>query len=123
MTDTATTEAPQSNPGEVAGWPKLVVTYTTDPANIAPLLPPGIQPLEPTVTVGFFGAHRDCHLVFVCGQCFPAFNTVFRSLSPRPLKLTSRIASLGISGARRIASATACDDSSAGMMPSYWHKV
>ena len=43
-----------SRPGEVAGWPKLVVTYTTDPAKIAPLLPPGIEPLLPTVTVGFY---------------------------------------------------------------------
>ena len=43
-----------SRPGEVAGWPKLVVTYTTDPARIAPLLPPGIEPLAPTVTVGFY---------------------------------------------------------------------
>lgn len=48
------TDAPMSRPGEVAGWPKLVVTYTTDPANIAPLLPPGIEPLDPTVTVGFY---------------------------------------------------------------------
>lgn len=48
------TDAPMSQPGEVAGWPKLVVTYTTDPANIAPLLPPGIEPLEPKVTVGFY---------------------------------------------------------------------
>jgi acetoacetate decarboxylase len=48
------TDAPMSRPGEVAGWPKLVVTYTTDPAGIAPLLPPGIEPLEPTVTVGFY---------------------------------------------------------------------
>ncbi len=54
MSDAATTEAPQSKPGEVSGWPKLVVTYTTDPANIAPLLPPGIEPLDPTVTVGFY---------------------------------------------------------------------
>ena len=43
-----------NRPGEVAGWPKLVVTYATDPANIAPLLPPGIEPLDPTVTVGFY---------------------------------------------------------------------
>lgn len=48
------TEQPMSRPGEVAGWPKLVVTYTTDPAKIAPLLPPGIVPLDPTVTVGFY---------------------------------------------------------------------
>ncbi|WP_426572208.1 acetoacetate decarboxylase family protein [Aquihabitans sp. McL0605] len=48
------TEAPMSEPGEIAGWPKLVVTYGTDPANIAPLLPPGIEPLEPTVTIAFY---------------------------------------------------------------------
>ncbi len=50
----AMSDTPMNRPGEVAGWPKLVVTYTTDPANIAPLLPPGIEPLEPTVTVGFY---------------------------------------------------------------------
>jgi hypothetical protein len=46
--------APMSRPGEVAGWPKLVVTYTTDPDNIAPLLPPGLKQLDPTVTVAFY---------------------------------------------------------------------
>ena len=40
------------------------------------------------------------------------------SLSPRPERLTSRIASFGSVGARLIASATAWLDSSAGMMPS-----
>jgi acetoacetate decarboxylase len=48
------TDAPMSRPGEVAGWPKLVVTYTTGPDAIAPLLPPGLEPLDPTVTVGFY---------------------------------------------------------------------
>ena len=48
------TEAPTIQPGEVAGWPKLVVTYTTDRANIAPLLPPGLEPLDPTVTIAFY---------------------------------------------------------------------
>lgn len=48
------TDAPMSRPGEIAGWPKLVVTYTTEPDAIAPLLPPGIEPLDPTVTVGFY---------------------------------------------------------------------
>jgi acetoacetate decarboxylase len=38
----------------VAGWPKLVVTYTTEPAYIAKLLPPGLEPLDPTVTVAFY---------------------------------------------------------------------
>ena len=41
-------------PGEIAGWPKLVVTYTTDPAEVAALLPPGLEPLDPVVTVGFY---------------------------------------------------------------------
>ncbi len=48
------TEAPMIQPGEVAGWPKLVVTYTTEPANVAPLLPPGLEPLDPTVTIAFY---------------------------------------------------------------------
>ena len=38
------TDAPVNRPGEVAGWPKLVVKYRTDPGNIAPLLPPGLTP-------------------------------------------------------------------------------
>src|SRR5690349_4617816 len=41
-------------PAEVAGWPKLVVTYTTEPGASAALLPPGLEPLAPTVTVGFY---------------------------------------------------------------------
>jgi len=48
------TTPPMSKPGEVAGWPKLVVTYSTAEANVAPLLPPGIEPLDPIVTVGFY---------------------------------------------------------------------
>ncbi len=48
------TDAPMTQPGEVAGWPKLVITYTTVPANIAALLPPGLEPLEPTVTIAFY---------------------------------------------------------------------
>ena len=40
-------DAPMNRPGEIAGWPKLVVTYTTDPANVAALLPPGLEPLDP----------------------------------------------------------------------------
>jgi acetoacetate decarboxylase len=43
-----------NRPGEISGWPKLVVTYTTDPARVKALLPPGIDPLEPVVTVGFY---------------------------------------------------------------------
>ena len=44
--------------------------------------------------------------------------TLSTSLSPRPERLTSRIASFGSSGASRQACAIACDDSSAGRMPS-----
>src|ERR671913_443357 len=44
--------------------------------------------------------------------------TVCMSLSPRPERLTRRIASLAIVGAIFMACATACADSSAGMMPS-----
>jgi acetoacetate decarboxylase len=54
MTDAPMSDLPLSRPGEIAGWPKLVVTYTTAPDNIAPLLPPGIEPLDPTVTVAFY---------------------------------------------------------------------
>lgn len=48
------TESPMNPPGDIAGWPKLVITYTTDPDGIASLLPPGLEPLDPTVTVGFY---------------------------------------------------------------------
>ena len=41
VTQAPMTEAPMTRPGEIAGWPKLVVTYTTDPARVAALLPPG----------------------------------------------------------------------------------
>lgn len=40
--------------GEVAGWPKLVVTYPTEQACVDALLPPGIEPAGSTVTVGFY---------------------------------------------------------------------
>jgi acetoacetate decarboxylase len=45
---------PQNQPGEIAGWPKLVVTYGTDPRQVAALLPTGLEPLEPVVTVSFY---------------------------------------------------------------------
>ncbi len=48
------TENPMSRPGEVAGWPKLVINYRTEEANIAPLLPPGLTPLDPTVQIGIY---------------------------------------------------------------------
>ncbi len=46
---------PVNRPGEISGWPKLVLTYPTDPACIAALLPPGLEPSgEPTVTIGVY---------------------------------------------------------------------
>lgn len=48
------TDTPMSRPGEVAGWPKLVVTYRTDPAGAELLVPPGLVPGEPVVTVGVY---------------------------------------------------------------------
>ena len=40
---------------EIAGWPKLTVTYRTDPAKVAELLPPGIEPgPEPHVQIGVY---------------------------------------------------------------------
>jgi acetoacetate decarboxylase len=45
---------PTNRPGEISGWPKLVVTYATEPGRVAALLPPGLEPLEPVVTVGFY---------------------------------------------------------------------
>src|SRR4029450_7222785 len=50
----AVTPPPMARPGEIAGWPKLVVTYVTDPARVAALLPPGLEPLDPVVTVGVY---------------------------------------------------------------------
>jgi acetoacetate decarboxylase len=47
-------QPPLNRPGEIAGWPKLVVTYTTEPDRAASLLPPGLEPLEPIITVGFY---------------------------------------------------------------------
>jgi len=54
MSDAPISGPPMTRPGEISGWPKLVVTYTTDPAAVAALLPPGLEPLEPVVTVGFY---------------------------------------------------------------------
>ena len=51
---TTVIETPTNRPGEISGWPKLVVTYVTDPTGVASLLPPGLDPLEPVVTVGFY---------------------------------------------------------------------
>ncbi len=47
--------APTSRTGESAGWPKLVITYRTNPDNIDPLLPAGFSPTnDSTVTVGIY---------------------------------------------------------------------
>lgn len=50
----ATATEPMSRPGEIAGWPKLVVKYSTAEGNIASLLPPGLTPLEPIVQIGIY---------------------------------------------------------------------
>src|SRR5438067_10331035 len=34
--------APKINAGDIAGWPRLLISYRTDPERIADLLPPGI---------------------------------------------------------------------------------
>ena len=34
------------NPGEVLGWPNLRIKYPTDPAKLAELLPPGLEPSD-----------------------------------------------------------------------------
>ena len=41
-TDAST--GPRINPGEIANWPLLKISYRTDPDKIADLLPPGIEP-------------------------------------------------------------------------------
>ena len=38
--------APQTTPGEIAGWPILKIKYRTDADKIAALLPPGIEPSD-----------------------------------------------------------------------------
>ena len=51
----------ENQPAEISGWPKLVITYRTDPDKVAALLPPGIEPgAEPIVTIG--------------GYCVPILN-------------------------------------------------
>jgi len=49
------TDTPMSRPGEVAGRPKLVLRYPTDPDCIAALLPPGLDPTgAPVVQLGVY---------------------------------------------------------------------
>ena len=46
---------PQSNPGEIIGWPMLKLNYRTDADRIASLLPPGIEPGEdPLVNITIY---------------------------------------------------------------------
>lgn len=46
---------PMTPPGEVVGMPKLVLRYPTDPASIAALLPPGLEPCgEPVVQINVY---------------------------------------------------------------------
>ena len=56
MTDPAPSDpAPMSRPGEVAGHPKLVLRYRTDPDRIADLLPPGLSATgDPVVQIGIY---------------------------------------------------------------------
>ncbi len=48
------TETPTIRPGEIAGWPKLVVDYRTAPGAVAPLVPPGLEPGGDHVQVGVY---------------------------------------------------------------------
>ena len=49
------TDVPMSRPGEVAGIPKLVVRYPTDPQRIEDLLPPGMTTWgDPVVQIGVY---------------------------------------------------------------------
>lgn len=46
---------PQTPPGEIVNWPMLKIKYDTDPAAIAKLLPPGIEPgANPVVTITIY---------------------------------------------------------------------
>ena len=44
-----------TQPGETGGWPKLKVSYRTDPEKIAALLPPGLEPSgDPIVQINVY---------------------------------------------------------------------
>ena len=44
-----------TRPGETGGWPKLKVSYRTDPEKIAALLPPGLEPSgDPIVQINVY---------------------------------------------------------------------
>jgi acetoacetate decarboxylase len=48
-------DAPMARPGEVAGWPKLVVRYLTDSGRIEDLLPPGLELVgDPIVQISVY---------------------------------------------------------------------
>jgi len=50
-----TVQGPQGNPGDICNWPMLKITYRTDAAAIAALLPPGINPgANPHVNVTIY---------------------------------------------------------------------
>lgn len=46
--------APLTKPGEIAGWPLLQLVYRTDTDRIVDLLPPGLEPIEPTVHINIY---------------------------------------------------------------------
>ncbi len=47
--------SPMTVPGEIINWPMLKISYLTDPASIAALLPPGIEPGKtPKVTITIY---------------------------------------------------------------------
>mgnify|MGYP002029198080 FL=1 len=49
------TDTPTAKPGEISSFPKLNIRYRTDPARVAALLPPGINPVDsPFVYLGVY---------------------------------------------------------------------
>ena len=51
-----------TQPGETGGWPKLKVSYRTDPEKIAALLPPGLDPSGDPIV------HINVYCVPILGQ-------------------------------------------------------
>ena len=56
------------NPGEVLGWPNLRIKYPTDPAKLAELLPPGLEPSDTS------NVHLNIYLIPVPDE--PEFGVV-----------------------------------------------
>ena len=56
------------NPGEVLGWPSLRIKYPTDPAKLAELLPPGLEPSDTS------NVHLNIYLIPVPDE--PEFGVV-----------------------------------------------